>query len=70
MEKVSEEKKWTKVAQDMGFNLNNKNIGNLLRVHYERILYPLEVFEREEKRKAAAISDEIVSNQNCRFPDE
>ena len=61
MEKVSEEKKWSKVAAEIGYSTSNKNIGNLLKVHYERILYPLEVFEREEKKKADALKEEIVS---------
>ena len=59
MEKVNEEKKWTKVAQDMGYLMTNKNIGNLLKAHYERILYPLEVFEREEQRKLEAMKEEV-----------
>ena len=49
MEKVTEEKLWTKVAGDMGYNVKaNKNLGALLKAHYERILYPLEIFERYE----------------------
>merc|ERR1739838_113619 len=39
MEVVTQEKKWQKVATEMGFNPNNKNISNLLKAHYERILY-------------------------------
>ena len=50
--KLTEEKKWQKVATDMGYSAGNKNIGNILKVHYERILYPLDIFEREEQRKA------------------
>ena len=46
MEAVTAEKKWPKVAHDMGFNPQNKNIANLLKAHYERILYPLEVFQQ------------------------
>ena len=42
---VTQEKKWQKVANEMGFNQQNKNIANLLKAHYERILYPFEVFE-------------------------
>ena len=61
MEVVTTEKKWQKVANEMGFNPNNKNISNLLKAHYERILYPLEVFEQQEEKKAQAIKEEIVS---------
>ena len=60
MEVVTTDKKWTKVANEMGFNPQNKNISNLLKAHYERILYPLEVFEQQEEKKAQAIKEEIV----------
>jgi hypothetical protein len=53
MEKVNADKKWTKVATDMGFAVTtNKNVGAVLKAHYERIIFPLEVFEREERKKA------------------
>lgn len=61
MEVVTTEKKWQRVANEMGFNPQNKNISNLLKAHYERILYPLEVFEQQEEKKAQAIKEEIVS---------
>ena len=59
MEVVTAEKKWPKVAQDMGYNPQNKNIANLLKAHYERILYPLEVFQQQEEKKNAALKEEI-----------
>jgi hypothetical protein len=60
MDRVSQEKLWPKVAIDMGYSQQNKNLGNLLKAHYERILYPLEVFEREELKKAEALKQEEV----------
>ena len=57
--KLTEEKRWQKVGTDMGYSAGNKNIGNILKVHYERILYPLDIFEREEQRKAEAMKEEI-----------
>ena len=63
MEVVTQEKKWQKVANEMGFNPQNKNIASLLKAHYERILYPLEVFEQQEEKKNQAIKEEIVSNK-------
>lgn len=63
MEKVTEEKKWGKVAADIGYPVSNKNIPGLLRAHYERILYPLDVFEREEQKKAAAALKEEVKEE-------
>lgn len=59
MEVVSAEKKWQKVATDMGYSSQNKNIANLLKAHYERILYPLEVFEQQEEQKKKEIKEEI-----------
>ena len=59
MEVVNSEKKWQKVATDMGYSAQNKNIGPLLKAHYERIIYPLDIFEREEQRKNEAIKKEV-----------
>ena len=59
MEIVNSEKKWQKVATDMGYSIHNKNIGPLLKAHYERIIYPLDVFEREEQRRNEAIKKEV-----------
>ena len=59
MEIVNSEKKWQKVATDMGYSAQNKNIGPLLKAHYERIIYPLDIFEREEQRKNEAIKKEV-----------
>lgn len=56
-EKVTGEKKWQKVADDMGYPTSNKNIANLLRAHYERIIYPLDVFEQEEQKKAQTVHE-------------
>jgi len=57
LEFVNAEKRWAKVATELGFNpLNATKIGNLLKTHYERILYPLDVFEKEEGKK---IKEEI-----------
>jgi len=53
MAKVSAEKRWNMVAGEMGYNPTNcVKIGALLKSHYERILYPLDVFEKEEAAKA------------------
>ncbi len=66
---MTEEKKWPKVASDIGYSTSNKNIPSLLKAHYERILYPLDVFEREEKKKAAA-RDSIKKEQDNGVADE
>lgn len=43
-ETVCKEKQWSKVASRLGFP-SGKGIGSLLRSHYERILYPYELFQ-------------------------
>ena len=43
-EMVCKEKRWSKVAGRMGFP-SGKGAGSLMRSHYERILYPYELFQ-------------------------
>ncbi|XP_063063979.1 lysine-specific demethylase 5C [Engraulis encrasicolus] len=43
-ELVSKERRWARVAQRLGYP-PGKNIGSLLRSHYERIVYPFEMFQ-------------------------
>lgn len=43
-EMVCKEKRWSMVASRMGFP-PGKGTGSLLRSHYERILYPYELFQ-------------------------
>uniref|UniRef100_A0AAQ4RJQ6 [histone H3]-trimethyl-L-lysine(4) demethylase n=1 Tax=Gasterosteus aculeatus aculeatus TaxID=481459 RepID=A0AAQ4RJQ6_GASAC len=43
-ESACKEKRWSKVASRMGFPAG-KGTGSLLRSHYERILYPYELFQ-------------------------
>ncbi|XP_023675035.1 lysine-specific demethylase 5C-like isoform X4 [Paramormyrops kingsleyae] len=43
-ESVCKERRWARVAQKLGYP-PGKNIGSLLRSHYERIIYPFEVFQ-------------------------
>ncbi|XP_017783034.1 PREDICTED: lysine-specific demethylase lid isoform X2 [Nicrophorus vespilloides] len=45
---VSKERKWAKVAVYMGYP-QGKGIGTILKTHYERLLYPFEVFAMEKK---------------------
>ena len=53
LELVNEDKLWGKVTSEMGYNPQNSNkIGSLLKSQHERIIYPLDVFETEEKNKA------------------
>lgn len=41
---MTKEKKWSKVASRLGY-LPGKGTGSLLKSHYERILYPYELFQ-------------------------
>ncbi|XP_066500267.1 lysine-specific demethylase 5C isoform X2 [Hoplias malabaricus] len=43
-ETVCKERRWARVAQKLGYP-PGKNIGSLLRSHYERIVYPYEMFQ-------------------------
>jgi len=41
---VCNERKWSKVAERMGYAQYGKSVGSSLRHHYERILYPYDLF--------------------------
>ncbi|XP_064633580.1 lysine-specific demethylase 5A-like isoform X2 [Lineus longissimus] len=43
-EEVTRERKWTKVANRMNYP-NGKGTNSVLRTHYERILYPYDIFQ-------------------------
>lgn len=43
LEQVTRERKWTRIAQRMGYPIG-KSIGGILKGHYERILYPFDVY--------------------------
>ncbi|KAM9855877.1 lysine-specific demethylase 5C isoform 2-T2 [Aulostomus maculatus] len=43
-EMVCKERRWARVAQRLGYP-TGKNIGSLLRSHYERIVFPFEMFQ-------------------------
>ena len=45
VEVATRERKWTKVASRMGFP-SGKGVGTLLKNHYDRILYPFDVFQQ------------------------
>jgi hypothetical protein len=45
VEIATRERKWAKVAARMGFP-PGKGVGTLLKNHYDRILYPFDVFQQ------------------------
>merc|ERR1712106_553576 len=44
-EVVTRERKWNKIAARMCFPVN-KNLGTLLKSHYDRILHPFDIFNK------------------------
>lgn len=45
IDQVTKERKWNKIASQIGFP-SNKNLGTLLKSHYERILLPFDIFNK------------------------
>lgn len=43
LEQTTNNRKWSKVASRMGYPVG-KSVGTILKGHYERILYPFDVF--------------------------
>lgn len=60
-ESVTLKKKWTKVAQQMGLTLT-KNVGSTLKSHYERIIYPYDVFEQGKSIQGDGETDSRITN--------
>lgn len=44
LETVTKERKWAKIANKLGYSAG-RSVGSILKVHYERILYPYDVFK-------------------------
>uniref|UniRef100_A0A4W5KUE2 [histone H3]-trimethyl-L-lysine(4) demethylase n=1 Tax=Hucho hucho TaxID=62062 RepID=A0A4W5KUE2_9TELE len=71
-ETVCKEKRWSKVASRMGFP-PGKGMGSLLRSHFERILYPYELFQSGatltvKDRERDSLSDG-TPNKDCPLPE-
>uniref|UniRef100_A0A4W5KHK1 [histone H3]-trimethyl-L-lysine(4) demethylase n=1 Tax=Hucho hucho TaxID=62062 RepID=A0A4W5KHK1_9TELE len=71
-ETVCKEKRWSKVASRMGFP-PGKGMGSLLRSHFERILYPYELFQSGatltvKDRERDSLSDG-TQNKDCPLPE-
>uniref|UniRef100_A0A4W5KIS0 [histone H3]-trimethyl-L-lysine(4) demethylase n=1 Tax=Hucho hucho TaxID=62062 RepID=A0A4W5KIS0_9TELE len=58
-ETVCKEKRWSKVASRMGFP-PGKGMGSLLRSHFERILYPYELFQSGATLTVSAIEPKTM----------
>lgn len=53
---ITKERKWSRIASQMGYP-TGKSIGTILKMHYERLLYPFDVF-----REGKSIKPTIVRN--------
>lgn len=52
---TTKERKWSKVANRMGYPVG-KNVGTILKGHYERILYPFDVYTSGKVMDASMVS--------------
>lgn len=59
-EMVCKERRWARVAQRLGYP-PGKNIGSLLRSHYERIIYPFEMFQSGASLPVSFYADLLTS---------
>lgn len=57
LEMVTKERKWSKIAVRLNYP-NGKNVGTILKGHYERILYPYDIY------MSGKIVDGVVSSTN------
>jgi histone demethylase JARID1 len=44
-EQVTKDRKWSKVAINMGYPQGKSSIGTILKTHYERLIYPFDLFK-------------------------
>uniref|UniRef100_A0A1W7RA81 [histone H3]-trimethyl-L-lysine(4) demethylase n=1 Tax=Hadrurus spadix TaxID=141984 RepID=A0A1W7RA81_9SCOR len=58
MDTVTRDRKWSKIASRMGYP-QGRSIGSLLRQHYERILYPYDIF-----RSGASLRDININEES------
>lgn len=54
-ETVNSERKWSKIAERLGYGLNSKGIGSVLQQHYKKILYPFDVFNQSKLAEAKMV---------------
>jgi histone demethylase JARID1 len=45
IETVTKERRWAKIANKLGYP-SGRSVGSILKSHYERILYPFDVFKQ------------------------
>ncbi|XP_067209117.1 lysine-specific demethylase 5A isoform X3 [Linepithema humile] len=85
IETVTKERRWAKIANKLGYP-SGRSVGSILKNHYERILYPFDVFtqgktlsdikiepesdEKNEKRDRDYKPHGIISRQQIKPPNE
>lgn len=57
LETASKERKWSKIATLLNYPLGKSGIGTILRQHYERILFPFDVFMTNKHMEHSANPD-------------
>ena len=57
---VCGERKWSKIAERLGYGLNSKGIGGALQQHYKRVLYPFDVFNQSKSTDAKLVRDTTI----------
>lgn len=62
IEAVTKDRKWAKIANKLGYP-SGRSVGSILKSHYERILYPFDVF------KQGKTLQDIVSNKRNNIND-
>ncbi|XP_013414674.1 lysine-specific demethylase 5A-like isoform X2 [Lingula anatina] len=63
-ETVSRDRKWTKVSNVMGYP-HGRGVGSILRGHYERMLYPFDIF-----RSGATLDPSASKRDNLVYDDD
>lgn len=68
-EAICKDRRWARVAQRLNYP-PGKNIGSLLRSHYERIVYPYEMYQSGANLVVRMPSQDgsRLSSARCRFP--
>ncbi|XP_052894691.1 lysine-specific demethylase lid [Anopheles moucheti] len=64
LEVVTKERKWSKVACRMGYQ-QGKSVGSNLRIHYDRLLYPFDVYRSGKVVDLANIDPE--PSEDCEY---
>lgn len=60
IETVTKERRWAKIANKLGYP-SGRSVGSILKNHYERILYPFDVF-----KQGKTLSDIVSQSFTCR----